>query len=107
MRHIVPTMRRVLTFFAATFLLSATASAADRITKETFVSGGQTRTYYLLVPESAKQAPAPLVVLLHGSGRNGRSLLEKWEAIAKQEGIALVGPDASSSQSWRIPRRRA
>ena len=91
-----------MTFSAAMFLLSATGSAADKITKETFVSGGETRTYYLLVPESAKKASAPLVVLLHGSGRNGRSLLEKWEPLAKQEGIALAGPDASSS-GWRIP----
>ena len=97
-------MRRVIPLCAGLFLLSSTAGAAERMTKETFVSGGQTRTYYLLVPESAKKAaPAPLVVLLHGSGRNGRSLLEKWEDLAKREGIALVGPDALSPQGWRIP----
>jgi poly(3-hydroxybutyrate) depolymerase len=100
-----PRMTRVLTVCAAALLVSAAAGAADKMTKETFISGGKTRTYYLLVPEAAKKAkPAPLLVLLHGSGRDGKSLLEKWEPLAKKEGIILVGPDAISSDGWRVPQ---
>jgi poly(3-hydroxybutyrate) depolymerase len=74
------------------------------MTKETFDSGGRARTYYLLVPESAKKLPEPpMIVLLHGSGRDGRSLIEMWEPLAKKEGIVLVGPDALTREGWRIP----
>jgi poly(3-hydroxybutyrate) depolymerase len=79
------------------------AGGADKMTRETFVHGGRTRTYYLLVPQAAKKAaPAPLVVLLHGSGRDGRSLLEKWESLAKKEGIILLAPDANVSAGWSM-----
>jgi poly(3-hydroxybutyrate) depolymerase len=88
----------------AGLLLSLSASAADKATKATFGSGGRTRTYYLLVPDSAKKAGSPpLVVLLHGSGRDGKSLLDPWTPLAKKEGIVLVAPDAMTPQGWRVP----
>ena len=46
--------------------------------------------------------PAPLIVLLHGSGRNGLSL-EKWKDLAAKEGIIIVGPDALNSAAWSAP----
>jgi poly(3-hydroxybutyrate) depolymerase len=97
-------MKRFTLLMLVVILFPIQALAADRMTKETFGSGGQTRTYYLLIPETAKRkAPAPMIVLLHGSGRDGRSLLEKWEPLAKKEGIVLVAPDALSRDGWRIP----
>lgn len=97
-------MVRMISLCLAVVLAPLSVGAADKMTKETFVSGGQTRTYYLLVPQTAKKAaPAPLLVLLHGSGRDGRSLLEKWEPLANKEGIILVGPDATTSAGWRVP----
>jgi poly(3-hydroxybutyrate) depolymerase len=96
-------MRNVL-IGLVTLLLAPSAMAAEKMTKETFIAGGRPRTYYLLVPEAAKKkAPAPLLMLLHGSGRDGRSLVEKWEPLAKKESIILVGPDAVSSDGWRVP----
>jgi poly(3-hydroxybutyrate) depolymerase len=72
--------------------------------KETIRSQGKERTYYLFVPDKISPAsPAPLVVLLHGSGRNGLSLVEKWKELAKKEGVIIAGPDALNSQGWRIP----
>jgi poly(3-hydroxybutyrate) depolymerase len=98
------TMIRRIALIAALLLLPVAAHAADRMTKETFGSGGRTRTYYLLVPESAKKSGTPpLIVLLHGSGRDGRSLMEKWEPLAKKEGIVIAGPDAVSRDGWRVP----
>lgn len=97
--------RNLVRVFLALLLLSAHARAAEKITRETFDSRGGKRTYYLFVPGSVATSatPAPLVVLLHGSGRNGLSLVEKWKDLAAAEGFIVVGPDASDSQGWRTP----
>src|SRR5262245_6104440 len=85
-------------------MLFLQARAADRITKEALESQGKKRTYYLMVPDSAKStASVPLIVLLHGSGRNGLSLMDKWKEIASREGIIIAGPDSRDSQGWQIP----
>jgi poly(3-hydroxybutyrate) depolymerase len=44
-----------------------------------------------------------LIVLLHGSGRNGLSLVEKWKDLAAREGIILVGPDSQDNSRWSSP----
>jgi predicted esterase len=78
--------------------------AADRITKESLESQGKKRAYYLMVPDAAKSsASAPLIVLLHGSGRNGLSLMEKWKELASREGVIIAGPDSRDTQGWQIP----
>lgn len=77
---------------------------AQKVSKQTIESAGKKRTYLLMVPETAKpEHPAPLVVLLHGSGRNGQSLMDKWKDLGVKEGIVLVAPDASSTEGWRSP----
>jgi len=47
--------------------------------------------------------PAPLIVTLHGSGRNGKILIEHWAGLAQKEGIVLAGPDALTNQYWSSP----
>ena len=85
-------------------LLFATSSFAAGITKESIASGGKQRTYYLFVPDRPADAPAaPIVVLLHGSGRNGRILIEHWQKLAQKEGIVLAGPDSTDSKMWSYP----
>jgi poly(3-hydroxybutyrate) depolymerase len=77
---------------------------SQEISKELITSKGKKRAYYLFVPEKLNSAtPAPLIVLLHGSGRNGNSLVEKWKDLAKKERVIVVGPDALNSQAWNIP----
>jgi poly(3-hydroxybutyrate) depolymerase len=72
-----------------------------KIVKQSIRSQGRNRTFYLFVPENISAAqPAPLIVLLHGSGRNGLSLVEKWKDIAAKEGIVLAGPDSTNSNTW-------
>lgn len=79
-------------------------ASAQKVSKQTIESGGKHRTYLLLVPASATpDRPAPLLVLLHGSGRNGQSLMDKWKELGLKEGIVLVAPDAISTQGWRAP----
>jgi predicted esterase len=88
----------------ALFLLSTPLLAADRIVRETINIQGKKRTYYLFVPGSIKSGtPVPLIVLLHGSRRNGFSLVEKWKDIAAREGFIIVGPDSSNSEGWSTP----
>jgi poly(3-hydroxybutyrate) depolymerase len=81
----------------------STAAAKDDITKELMKSNGQTRAYYLYVPSTVK-APAPLIVMLHGSNRTGVTLVEKWKDYAKKEMIILAGPDATNLREWATPQ---
>ena len=95
-------MVKLIGVVLAALLIASTAGAAEKTVKQTFTSGGKTRTYYLFVPETAvANPPAPLLVLLHGSGRNGLSLVEQWEGLAKKEGLILAGPDSTNSLMWR------
>jgi poly(3-hydroxybutyrate) depolymerase len=82
----------------------AAAATPGKITKEAFTFGEQRVTYCLFVPKNVSApASAPLIVLLHGSGRNGSTLVESWKSFAEKEGIVLVGPDAQNPQSWHVP----
>jgi poly(3-hydroxybutyrate) depolymerase len=81
----------------------ASARADAKVQKLTFASGGISRTYYLYVPEKAAAGGAPLLLLLHGSGRDGKTLIDPWQRLASDEGIVLVAPDSSDRSGWRIP----
>jgi predicted esterase len=74
----------------------------DKIVREQILSNKKKRTFYLYVPSSIK-TKAPLIVLLHGSGHVGLSLVEKWKDLANKEGFIVVGPDADGS-GWSTPR---
>jgi predicted esterase len=96
--------KNVVPVLLALLLLSVHAHAADKISKETLDSHGRKRTFYLFVPASVEgKNSVPLLVLLHGSGRNGLSLVEKWKELASSEGFIIAGPDSSDSQGWRTP----
>jgi poly(3-hydroxybutyrate) depolymerase len=92
---------------AALLLLTLPAAvlAAARIERRTLVSRDKERVYYLFVPPSASaERPAPLIVFLHGSRRDGRPLVEAWLDLAEKEGIALAGPDSADSVHWASPQ---
>ncbi len=95
-------MKRLILFLP--LMLWATPIFGQQIQKEVTELGGKARAYYLFVPDKlTKEQPAPLLLLLHGSGRNGFSLVDKWKDLAKKERIILVGPDAIDSQIWSTP----
>ena len=92
----------------AILLASGTAWAGTitpgKVTKERFAFGEQTVSYYLFVPKGVTAAAsAPMLVLLHGSGRDGSTLVEPWKKLAEKEGIVLVGPDAQDRRAWMTP----
>jgi poly(3-hydroxybutyrate) depolymerase len=85
----------------STIVLLAVCQTAfgSKITKQTIEFGGKKRVYYLYVPENVASKPA-LILTLHGSNRDGLSLVEKWKDIADQEGFILAGPNAMDSAKW-------
>lgn len=87
------------------FLLAMPLVAASPITRETLSSGGRERVYYLFIPQrpAGATAPMPLVITLHGSGHDGRILVEHWQRLAGKEGIVVAGPDSTNPQEWRYP----
>ena len=99
-------MRLHLLFITALLFIPITSAAAnDEITKGLITSKGITRAYYLYVPSTVKaSSPAPLIVMLHGSGRVGISLVEKWKDLAKKEGFIIAGPDSLDTRVWSMPQ---
>lgn len=74
------------------------------VRRETIRSGGRDRTYWLFVPDSGPAGAAkPLIVLLHGSGRNGETLARPWKDTAAREGIVIAAPDSLDSVHWTSP----
>ncbi len=86
-------------------LFCTSVFAKDDITKELITSNGKTRAYYLYVPSTLKPgSKSPLIVMLHGSGRVGMSLVEKWKDLARKEGFIIAGPDSSDPRGWNAPK---
>ena len=90
----------------ATLLLGSTLPLfAAKVEKRTLTSRGQERTYYLFVPDGiTAEKPAPLLITLHGSGRKGSVLVDKWKGLAAKAGIILAGPESSNSAHWASPQ---
>ena len=90
---------------ALALLIATPLMAASPITKEVVGSGGRTREYFLFVPQRPGQLPTPmpLVVTLHGSGHDGRILVEHWQKLADKEGIVVAGPSSTDPQHWASP----
>jgi poly(3-hydroxybutyrate) depolymerase len=82
-------------------MLIAAPAAPPKIERLPITSGGKLRTYYWFLPPT--QEPVPLLILLHGSGRNGQSLADPWKKLAEQEAIALAAPDSLDNSGWAIP----
>lgn len=91
-------MKRVI---LAVLLLISASLAADKAKPEKFSLSfeAKERTYYVFVPDGSGQS-APMLLLLHGSGRNGMSQIDPWKDFAAKDGIILVAPDSSDSGYW-------
>jgi len=88
----------------AALLCSAPAwCSSGKTTRETFDFQGQKRIYYLFVPKQLPAGAVPLLLTLHGSGRDGASLVDKWKDLAAEEKIILAGPDSRDPAFWVTP----
>jgi poly(3-hydroxybutyrate) depolymerase len=65
----------------------------------TFNFADQERSYFIYTPEDLPDSP-PLLVLLHGSGHDGDSLIGPWKKLADQEKIILVAPNSADPNVW-------
>jgi poly(3-hydroxybutyrate) depolymerase len=94
--------RKIITLIWTIVLVPSLMMALPKgVTKETLTVNGSERSYFLFIPEGLDQAtPAPVILLLAGSGRDGWSLVKKWRKLAKKEGIVLVGPNAADPRGW-------
>ena len=94
----------ILFLFMILLLPLQTFAASDKVVKEVFTSQNKKRAVYLFVPETVKTGiPAPLIILLHGSGRNGLTLVDKWKDLAAKEGFIIAGPDSLDPSVWNSP----
>jgi poly(3-hydroxybutyrate) depolymerase len=76
-------------------------AASGTIRKEALEIAGAKHDYFVFAPNTAGNTPAPMIVLLHGSGRDGRSLLDPWRKLAGREGVILLAPNAINSVAWQ------
>ncbi|WP_298429832.1 hypothetical protein [uncultured Jannaschia sp.] len=54
-------------------------------------------------------APRPTILLLHGAGRTGESMVDMWRETAEAKGLVLVAPNLDAIDGWDagIPDPRA
>lgn len=99
-------MKRLLALAVLLAALPAFARAeSGKVEKQTLVSRDKTRTYYLFVPTTiSAEKPAPMIVTFHGSGRDGKTIVDAWKDLAEKEGIVLAGPDSTDSVHWASPQ---
>jgi poly(3-hydroxybutyrate) depolymerase len=83
--------------------LAAPALAAPKISLENLSYKGETRPYALYVPADLPAGPVPLLLTFHGSGRDGKSLVQKWTKLADQHKLIVAGLHSKDSQVWQIP----
>lgn len=57
------------------------------------------RSYVRYVPAGLGELP-PVLVLLHGSGRDGSTMIAEWRKLADAEGILLVAPNSANPEEW-------
>lgn len=49
---------------------------------------------------SARDRQRPAIVLLHGSGRTGISMIDMWRRVADEHGLILIAPDSAMRSGW-------
>jgi poly(3-hydroxybutyrate) depolymerase len=95
-------MRRVTAAFLLLLSLAALPAAHAKeklkVQRIVFKFANKTREAYFFVPE--QQGNLPVLVLLHGSGRDGRVMIDEWKDLAAREGIVLAAPNALHDMEW-------
>src|SRR5215470_1065337 len=93
LRNVLSLLTRLELLALLTLVTVCRAQTDAKPQKFVLSFGGTDRTYSLFVP-SGLATPSPLLLLLHGSGQDGESLIAAWQEIAQKEGIILAAPDS-------------
>ena len=88
---------------AITVLFCALISGVPALAKVTIIRSvfelnEHKRTVYWFAPDVA--GPLPIVVLLHGSGRDGAVMANAWKDLAAKERFMIAAPDSYNSALW-------
>ncbi|SEN36118.1 Predicted esterase [Loktanella fryxellensis] len=54
------------------------------------------------LPQPPQSDRPAAIVLLHGSGRDGRAMVDMWQGMAADHDILLIAPDAADPQAWSM-----
>ena len=60
--------------------------------------GGNTRRVHYYRPR--KKAATSILLLLHGSNRDGPTMLDMWQDEAERNGILLIAPSSRNPRNW-------
>ena len=93
-------MKHILRVLIA--LLMATSAAWGGSGEKLQFKNAKRTVYFHVPPTLAPDKPAPLLILLHGSGRNGQIMVDNWKSLADKEGIVLAAPDSANPNAWNI-----
>ncbi|MGB6689298.1 MAG: PHB depolymerase family esterase [Terracidiphilus sp.] len=74
------------------------ASGSAAAAKLTFEFAGSSRTYYSFIPDA--EGPLPIVLLLHGSGRDGEVMIDAWRDLASKEHFIVAAPNSYDPAGW-------
>lgn len=71
--------------------LSRPPDAGEALPQHLAVQGVERE--FLLLDARRGKAPAPLVIVLHGGGGNGATMVPRWRGLAEREGLIAVFPE--------------
>lgn len=91
-------LRRVVITLALGVCMFAPAHAQKSERRKISIDGRERS--YIFYPAAPGAEPAPLLILLHGSGRDAASIFSPWQALAKSERVVLVAPDSLNRAGW-------
>lgn len=91
--------KALLCLIVVELALAVWASGMAKPQKQTISYDGKTRIYYIYTPDNVT-SPAPLILLLHGSGRDGMSQIDAWKGLAEEKKAILVAPNSFNSLEW-------
>ncbi len=72
---------------------------ADRFVAHELVVSGEARRWWSRPGRAGLDRPAALV-LLHGSGRDGRAMLDMWQGLVGEDAPLLIAPDSLDPAGW-------
>ena len=71
-------------------------------TRHPVLDGIMPRTWWGYAPEGL-DTPAPVIVLFHGAGRDGLSMIDMWQPVADANGLILVAINDANGAPGEIP----
>jgi len=86
---------------------SAQAPPAASVRQGAFTTtyeNGRAGVYFL--PPGYEGRAMPLLIVLHGSNRDGLSAIAPFKPHALARGFLLIGPDSFHAEAWEVPNQR-